>query len=98
MSNELSPKSVGVRLSLLREAYGFKKQNAFAPLVGASPGAYNHWETGKQIIPVEYAVKVCILTGATLDYIYLGKTSGLPLGLANELRILPAGLLGSSNA
>ncbi len=98
MSSELSPKSVGVRLSLLRKAYGHKHQNTFAPLLDVKPGAYNHWETGKQIIPVEHAVKVCILTGATLDYIYLGKTSGLPLGLATELRILPEGLLGSSNA
>jgi transcriptional regulator with XRE-family HTH domain len=98
MSSELSWKSVGERLSLLRKAYGHKHQNTFAPLLDAKPGQYNHWERGKQIIPVEYAARICILTGATLDYIYLGKTSGLPMGLASELRILPVGLLGSSNA
>lgn len=97
MSGELSWKSVGERLSLLRVAKGFKYQKAFADLLDANPGQYNHWERGRQVIPVEYAVKVCILTGATLDYIYLGKTSGLPIGLASKLKILPDGLLGSSN-
>lgn len=94
----MSWKSVGERLSLLRKAKGHKHQNTFADLIDAKPGQYNHWERGRQIIPVEYAVKVCIHTGATLDYIYLGKTSGLSMGLATELKILPVGLLGKENA
>jgi DNA-binding XRE family transcriptional regulator len=56
-----------------------------ANLIGAEPKQYNHWENGHQIIPVSFAVKLCGLTGATLDYIYQGNTSSLPMHLISYL-------------
>ncbi len=97
MSNELSWSSVGKRLELLRAAKGVKQQKIFADLIGASAGQYNNWALGRQIIPVEYAVKVCGMTGATLDYIYLGNSSALPMHLVSALNIMPPGLLGKSD-
>lgn len=96
MSNELSWAAVGQRLELLRVSKGFTEQKVFADLIGVKPARYNHWERGRQIIPVEYATKICGMTGATLDYLYLGKASALPGHLLSELKILPPGLLGSS--
>jgi transcriptional regulator with XRE-family HTH domain len=97
MSSELSWSAVGKRLELLRKAYGVKQQKQFAELIQASGAQYNNWALGRQIIPVEYAVKICGLTGATLDYIYLGKSSGLPMHLVSELNIIPPGLLGKND-
>lgn len=93
MSSELSWQAVGHRLMLLRKAKGFEHQNVWATLLDAKPAQYNHWERGRQVIPVEFAVKVCSLTGATLDYIYLGNASALPMYLVSAINS-PEGLLG----
>ena len=97
MSNELSWSSVGKRLELLRAAKGIKQQKIFADMIKASPGQYNNWALGRQVIPVEFAVKICGITGATLDYIYLGNSSALPMHLVSALNIMPPGLLGKTD-
>ena len=80
-------KSIASRVKALRKSLGIELRQPFADMLGVSVGRYNHWETGRQIIPVEYAAEVCAMTGATLDYIYLGKHSYLPLDLIVKLRI-----------
>lgn len=97
MSREYKWAEVGKRLKLLRLAKGVKHQKPYADLLGATEGRYSHWERGWQIIPVEYAAKVSGLTGATLDYIYLGVSSGLSINLLSELMKLSDTLPGSEN-
>jgi transcriptional regulator with XRE-family HTH domain len=97
MSREYKWADVGKRLKLLRLAKGVKHQKPFADLLGASEGQYSHWERGWQIIPVEYAAKFSSLTGATLDYIYLGNSSAIPINLLSELKKLSETLPGSEN-
>lgn len=96
MSNEFSPKAIGNRLRFLREAKGVKHQTVMAKLVGASQSRYSNWENGIGVIPVEFAVKICSLTGATLDFIYVGNLSSLPMNLASEWTPPPIGLLGNA--
>ena len=47
---------------------------------------WSEWRQGKRLITIESAIELCGITGVTLDYIYRGDTSGLPLRLAEALR------------
>ncbi len=96
MSNEFSPRAIGNRLRFLREAKGCKHQIQMGRLVGVSQSRYSNWENGIGVIPVEFAVKICSLTGATLDFIYIGNVSSLPMHLASTWAQEPIGLLGSA--
>lgn len=97
MSNEFSPSAIGERLRFLRKAKGAKHGITMAKMVGVSQSRYSNWENGIGVPPVEFAIKICQLTGATLDYIYLGNTSSLPMHLASGLFEMPAGLLGKAD-
>lgn len=95
-----SPKSVGERLALLRKARGIASQSEMARIIGCELKRYNHWERGRGMLPVEFAIEIAKKTGANLDYIYLGEMSALPLNLWTLLSTtapdpeMPAGLLG----
>ena len=79
---------IGQRLELIREAIGMQDQADFARHCGAQPNAYNQWTKGRARISLEFALRIARATGATLDYIYLGKTDGLPMKF---MRILQHG-------
>lgn len=80
------PEAIGHRLTLVREVYGMK-QFEFAQQAGIQPNTYNQYEQGKHPPSVANAIKLCKKFNITLDYIYLGKTEGLPLILS--LRLAP---------
>jgi DNA-binding XRE family transcriptional regulator len=77
--------AIAERLKLTREALGLK-QAAFARLVGLEPQAVNNYETGLRRISVDQAIKICAATGVSLDWIYRGLASGLPVNLATALQ------------
>ncbi|CAJ0890953.1 hypothetical protein AMST5_04093 [freshwater sediment metagenome] len=79
-------KQVGTRVEALRLAFGLPSQGEMADMLRVETGTYNHWTTGKALIPVPAAIRLCELTGATLDYVYRGDVSGLPIRL---IRLLP---------
>jgi transcriptional regulator with XRE-family HTH domain len=81
----MSSQAVGKRLRLLRSAKGIESQDLMAQLLGVGKNRYNNWETGDNNIPVPFAVEVCKITGADLDYIYCGDKAGLPFSLAQAL-------------
>lgn len=83
-------KSIGNRLRYLRLYLGMNVQKNMAELLGASPSQYSNWENGLGLIPVDAAVKIQGLTGASLDYIYTGNASALPMFLQSKLRELGA--------
>lgn len=60
-------------------------QAAFSRHVGINSQAWNNYETADRRISLEAALRVCVATGATLDWIYRGITSGLPLSLATTI-------------
>ena len=94
MSSLYSSAAIGDRLRFLRETKGLKHQTLMAKLVGASQSRYSNWENGIGVIPVEFAIRICSLTGATLDFIYTGNCSSLPAHLISKFSEPPAGLLG----
>ena len=97
MSNEFSPSAIGKRLRLLRQAKGVKHGITMAKMIGVSQSRYSNWENGIGVPPVELALEICKLTGATLDYIYIGNRSSLPMHLASTLFEMPPGLLGKAD-
>ena len=85
METGTSPKDVGERMRMVREARGFPHQGAFAKLLGVSQSRYANWEQGAHPVPYDFAIKIHALTGADLDFLYRGDMSGLPPQLIESL-------------
>lgn len=85
-----SPEAVGVRLLVLRVATGFegRQQRAFADHLGFGVTRWNNYESGRQMPPVDVALKICRKTGATLDWIYRGIEDLMPYHLVIKMRDL----------
>ena len=82
-----SKEDIARRLVALREALGHN-QSSFAALVEISQPAMNNYEKGHRRPDLDQMIKVQMRTGATLDWIYLGKRDGLPAHLLEKLRPL----------
>lgn len=92
MPRELRPDRnivAGERLKLARIAFGFSGKGAqgrFAAEAGLKPNRYNQWETGERSPPAWELVQLCTkFKGLTLDWVYMGKTDGMPHWLAKTL-------------
>jgi DNA-binding XRE family transcriptional regulator len=70
----------------LRAALLIQTQDDMADMLNIERSRYGNWESGLGLIPVIQAIKVREITGATLDYIYLGDVSGLTIRLAAALK------------
>lgn len=70
-------KAVGQRIDLIRRAMGWENQ-FIAKMIGCSPQQWRNYKMGANEFPSDYAVKLCLVTGVTMDYIY-----------RNEMRLLP---------
>lgn len=75
---------IGARLRKLRKTLGLT-QTDLAEKLGITQSAWTQYETGARKISVEVAAVVSRRYGVTLDWIYLGDPSGLPMRLANLL-------------
>jgi len=82
---KLNPKKVCERVRLLRQYKNVEQQKHMAALIGIDPKRYDHWENGRTVIPVAYAIELSRITGADLNYIYQGDMASLPLALVNFL-------------
>lgn len=76
--------AIAARLRATREAFGLG-QNEFARRAGIASNTYNQYEQAKNIPRLDFANQLCDTYGITLDWIYRGDTSGLPLQIANLL-------------
>jgi DNA-binding XRE family transcriptional regulator len=83
--NPASLLAIADRLRALRVSTGLK-QVEFCRLVGLSTAQWNNYERARERIAVDPALQVCERTGATMDYIYRGTVSSLPLNLALALQ------------
>lgn len=97
MAREPTPDSIeaiGRRLRMIRLAYSSLQgrpdmaQIEFCRRAKIGAQAWNNCETGRNRIGLDAAKRVRALTGASLDYIYLGEKSLLPLALAREIERL----------
>ena len=83
-SSPTSPKAVGVRLQLTREALGLAK-GAFAASAGIAGNTYSQYENGKRVPELEFALRLCDRYELTLDWVYRGDPSGLKYNLAEKI-------------
>jgi magnesium-transporting ATPase (P-type) len=82
--NPLSAISVGNRLELLRAAVDLQDKT-LAGMINASPQKWGNWKAGRNVIPHDYAAKLCAVTGATTDFIYRDIRTGMLDGLAEKI-------------
>jgi transcriptional regulator with XRE-family HTH domain len=74
------PDRIGLRLAALRDLTGLK-QEPFAEGLGITQPAWNQYEKGRRRITLDVAASVAEKYGVTLDWIYKGEVSGLPIRL-----------------
>ncbi len=77
---------VGRRFELLRKLYGMT-QTEWAAAIGGrcSPQKIWNYERGQDQLPVPYAARACVLTGASFDYLYRGMSAGMPSKLRRQI-------------
>jgi transcriptional regulator with XRE-family HTH domain len=75
--NSKNTDPVARRLALTREILGLTEKE-FAERAGMILSRYHLWETGRCPISLNSAMAICDAHGFTLDWLYRGKTQGLP--------------------
>lgn len=75
---------IGRRITALREVLQLNK-TAFANLIETTQPAVSQYESGTRRPDLDVAQRIRMRTGVTLDWIYEGDRSGLPLRWANAL-------------
>lgn len=81
--------AVPLRLKQIRVLLEFEGQQQMADFLDVSFNRYNNVERGSPLSH-DLAVRICQkVPGMTLDWLYFGKTDGLPLGLAKRLGEVP---------
>lgn len=92
MTDEHPFADIGFRIHALRIAVGMEPKE-FAKRAGVGTSALNQWESGDKRISVDAASRIVRDLPATLDYIYLGDVSGLPVQMMQKLEeVSQAGL------
>lgn len=86
-SDPESKEAVGERLELLRLAMDVQNQ-ALAGMIGVSPAQWRNYKVGDNMIPVDSANRLCMVTGADLDFIYRGLRDGITGHLRERLLAL----------
>ena len=81
-------KAIGERLEALRLAFSIN-QSEFAARAGIAQNTYNQYAKGKNLPRLDFAERICDEYGVTLDWIYRGDQSGLPVHIANLLKRQP---------
>jgi DNA-binding XRE family transcriptional regulator len=74
--------AIAARLRATREAFGLG-QNEFARRAGIASNTYNQYEQARNLPRLDFANQICDTYGVTLDWIYRGDPSGLPIRIAN---------------
>jgi transcriptional regulator with XRE-family HTH domain len=74
--------AIAARLRATREAFDLG-QNEFARRAGIASNTYNQYEQAKNLPRLDFANQICDTYGVTLDWIYRGDPSGLPVRIAN---------------
>lgn len=64
-----------VRLRELREAAGFKSQQAFADAFGVAQSTVGNWEAGKREPNFETAIRLAQFFGVSVDSLLLGENT-----------------------
>lgn len=76
--------AVGKRFKRVRKSRG-ETQTVFAERAGMTQSCYAQYEAGIRTPSIAHATKLRETYGLTLDFIYLGDTSGLTVRLADAI-------------
>ncbi|NIA67802.1 helix-turn-helix transcriptional regulator [Pelagibius litoralis] len=77
--------AIAERLRVTRDALGLS-QAEMCRGSGIATNTYNQWEKGRGRPELDKAILICDAYGLTLDWIYLGDSSGLPYRLIEKIR------------
>ena len=86
-NNDQLAAKVARRLTLARAAYGLS-QHEFGDRAGLSQPQYNQFETGKRLLTLVPAMRICDEYNLTIDWLYRDEPSGLPAALWLTIRAL----------
>lgn len=79
-----SVQDVAARLKLTREALKLS-QARLCKLTGIPTNTWNNAETGDNLLGLPNALRLCQVTGVTLEWIYRGNRFQLPQAIAEEI-------------
>jgi transcriptional regulator with XRE-family HTH domain len=77
-------RTIAARLALLRRALGLS-QAELCRQIGVATNRWNQFETGKRRVTLPVAAKLKDIYGASLDWIYVGDSAGVPQALLTQL-------------
>lgn len=81
----ITPKEIGERLAVIREAYQMRPTEA-ADSLGWERPYWSRFENGHRVITPPFAAEVAERFNVTLDYIFLGRKGGLSVDVAERIR------------
>jgi transcriptional regulator with XRE-family HTH domain len=84
--NPESLPEIAHRLTILREALGYRTQGEMAAVLGMTAGSWSNYERGFSRINIDAALLLQRRFGIPLDYVYIGLTAMLPSHLAAKIR------------
>lgn len=77
--------AIGKRLELTRIVLEFPRQVDFYTAIKVDKSDWSHFESGERRITLGVAMRIKQQFGITLDWIYCGDPSGLPLHISQKL-------------
>lgn len=86
-NNSILTEEIAKRLTLARLAYDLDQQ-AFGVRAGLSQPQYNQFETGRRMLTLPAAMRLCDEYNLTLDWLFRNEPSGLPRDLWLSIREL----------
>lgn len=84
LGDEMGVPAIAARLVLLRRAMGWS-QTEMARQLGIQLTTWNNYELAVSPIPWQTALKVCAVTGASLDWIYQNQRGLMPVKLIGDI-------------
>lgn len=79
-------REAGMRLRKIIDAAAIPQVLA-AQYMGVTKSNLGNWLRGEAPIPTYALYRFCLMTGATADWVLLGKPDGLPLRLSQHLAL-----------
>lgn len=84
--DEAQHADIAERLGRLRETFSDWNRREWAERHKFNYGQYRMWESGARRIPIEASTLLCEKYGVSLDWIYLGRWTGVTEESARKLR------------
>lgn len=75
------PIMVGRRIRALHLALGWNSRQ-FATMISVAPQKLNSWEMGDVMVPIAAAIKIAVVTGTNIEFVYQGRLDRIEPDLA----------------